>query len=321
MKKVLLIAYHFPPILISSGLQRTLSLARYSNDYGWEPMVLSIAPRGYPLISDNQLKDIPPGVLVERAFGLDTARHLSFSGRYPGFLALPDRWATWLPMAVISGLKMIRKYRPNVLWSTYPIATAQLIGLTLHRLTGISWVADFRDSMTEEQYPHEKRKRQVYRWIEKRTVEQADKVVFTAPGTLAMYQDRYPRFDPEKFKIISNGFDEEIFQAVEKRAAGSEPKPKPKPNVKSGPLILLHSGILYSWERNPSHFFQAIAELKSSGEISALTLNIILRASGYEKSFRPVLKALDIEDIVFLKPGICYEDALTEMLRADGLLV
>ena len=39
--------------------------------------------------------------------------------------------------------------------STYPTATAVMIGYLLHRLTGKPWIVDFRDSMTEEGYPPE----------------------------------------------------------------------------------------------------------------------------------------------------------------------
>ena len=55
--------------------------------------------------------------------------------------ALPDRWTSWFWGAVPAGLSLIRRYKPRVLWSTFPIATSHLIALTLHRLTGIAWVA------------------------------------------------------------------------------------------------------------------------------------------------------------------------------------
>src|ERR1041384_1514447 len=63
---------------------------------------------------------------IQRTLGF--ARHLSLKGRYPALLARPDRWISWWFGAVPKGLAMIRKYRPHVLWSTYPIATAHAIG-------------------------------------------------------------------------------------------------------------------------------------------------------------------------------------------------
>ena len=83
MKRVLLIAFHFPPVQGSSGVQRTLRFARYLPDFGWEPIVLTAHPRAYAETSDDQLKDIPPGVRVIRAPAWDSSRHLSIAGRYP----------------------------------------------------------------------------------------------------------------------------------------------------------------------------------------------------------------------------------------------
>ena len=153
VKRILMIAYHYPPVQISSGIQRTLKFSTYLGPLGWQSSVLSVATRAYSHTSDNQVCEIPADVRVQRAFALDTSRHLAVKGRYPLLLALPDNWSTWWLGGVTSGLAMIRRARPDVIWSTYPIATAHLSGLTLHRLTGIPWVADCRDSMTEENYP------------------------------------------------------------------------------------------------------------------------------------------------------------------------
>jgi hypothetical protein len=38
MKRVLMVAYHFPPLAGSSGIQRTLRFAQQLPDFGWEPI-------------------------------------------------------------------------------------------------------------------------------------------------------------------------------------------------------------------------------------------------------------------------------------------
>src|SRR5215831_3848014 len=177
MNRVLMIAFHYPPCAESSGVHRALKFSRYLRDAEWDPVVLTVHPRAYERATAHQLREIPAGTPVHRAFALDASRHLSFRGTFPRFMALPDRWANWWLSAVPAGLRLIRRHRPQVIWSTYPVATAHLIGLTLHRLTGLPWVADFRDPMTEDDYPPDPLRRRLCGWIERRTAARAARLV------------------------------------------------------------------------------------------------------------------------------------------------
>ena len=76
MKRILMIAYHFPPLAGSSGIQRTLRFVQHLPSLGWQPLVLSADPRAYEKTSDDLMADVPPSTVVRRAFALDTARHL-----------------------------------------------------------------------------------------------------------------------------------------------------------------------------------------------------------------------------------------------------
>ena len=40
-----MVAYHFPPLRGSSGIQRTLRFCRYLPDFGWTPLVLTASER------------------------------------------------------------------------------------------------------------------------------------------------------------------------------------------------------------------------------------------------------------------------------------
>lgn len=349
MKKVMLIAYHFPPVRVSSGLQRTLSFARDLREHGWLPMVLSIHPRSFSATSDGQMMDIPSDVDVVRALGWDTARHLSINGKYWGPMALPDRWVSWWFGGVFSGLKMILQKKPKIIFSTYPIATAHLIGLTLHKLTRLPWIADFRDSMTEDHYPREIRRRRVFRWIERMTIHNCCRAIFTTPSALEMYRQRYPEIDESVWVLIPNGFNEDIFRQVEETlnsggASGGDrgsytdgaklSSVAPNHTKKSGDditspirpkqssqITLLHSGVLYPSERDPNPFFRALSSLKREGKIDAERLKIILRATGHDDLYRSTLVQLDISDLVVLSDAIDYRAALLEMFEVDGLLV
>jgi glycosyltransferase involved in cell wall biosynthesis len=312
-KRVLMIAFHYPPQRGSSGVQRTLKFSRYLGDSGWNPLVLTANPRAYPSQGDDQLHEIPADIVVRRAFALDSARHLAIKGRYLRALALPDRWMSWLFGAVPAGLALARRYRPQVIWSTYPIASAHLVGLLLHRLTGIPWVADLRDPMTDDTYPREPMVRSFYRWIEARTVRHSARVVCTTPGAVAAYRARYPDVPAERFTLIENGYDEENFNAVETPAAGAPQAGRP--------LVLVHSGIIYPSERDPVPFLEALAAMLQDGRISPATLRVKLRAAVHTDYLEGLIEQYGVGAIVTLEPHVPYHEALAEMLGADGLLV
>lgn len=310
MKRVLMIAYHFPPLAGSSGIQRTLRFAKYLPEFGWTPMVLTAHPIAYEQTSPDQLGEIPAGTVVVRAPALNTARHLSIKGRYPQCLALPDRWATWWLGAILPGLWMIRQHRPDLIWSTYPIATAHKIGGTLHRLTGLPWVADFRDPMVEANYPRDPVVRESYRRIEAYAVNHAALSVCTSPGNIRLYSERYPH-RADRLNLIENGYDEECFEGL---APGGEP-------LNPGKLTLLHSGIAYPSERNPTHFFAALRRLRETHALSPERFVVRFRAPAHEAPLLAIAEQQGVRDFIEIAPPVPYRDALAEMMRADLLLI
>jgi hypothetical protein len=307
--RALIVAYHFPPQAGSSGLLRSLKFCRYLPELGWMPTVLTINPRGYERTDESQIAEIPSFVKVIRAFGLDSRRHLSVRGRYLRATALPDRWVGWVAGAIPAGLYAIRKDNIDIIFSTYPIASAVLIGYFLHVMTGKPWVVDFRDTMTEEGYPEDPKTRRLYQWIERKAIEHGSRFLFTAPAAIRMYLARYPALSPERCLLLPNGYDEADFAGL---------LPQAKTNQ---PLRLLHSGLIYPWERDPSALFHALARLKAEAQISAAALSVELRACGHEAEYAKRLKALGIEEVVQLLPPLPYRDSLQDAAGADGLLL
>lgn len=313
VKRVLMIAFHFPPLRGSSGIQRTLKFAQYLPQFGWTPVVLSAHPRAYANTGDDQMREVPSDVVVHRAFALDTSRQLSVKGRYPGFLSLPDRWVSWCLGAVPAGLRLVRKYRPEVIWSTYPIATAHLIGLCLHRLTGLPWIADLRDPMTDEGYPSNPAMRRVYQWIETRTITHCTKAICTTPGAIQTYERRFPHIPKSRFGLIENAYDEENFADAETSLAAGD--------AATQPFVLVHSGVIYPSERDPVPLFEALAFLLKEGKIAGASFKVILRATGHDSYLDGLIRQHGIDSIVSLAPHVPYREALLEMLTAGGLLI
>lgn len=311
-KVALLIAFHFPPMGESSGLQRTLSLANDLAELGWKPIILTVAKRAYRVTRNDQMADIDHRVKVVRAFAVDASRTFAIRRKYPQFLALPDVWSSWLIAGSVLGAWLILRHRPAFIWSTYPIATAHVLGLFLAKISGKPWIADFRDSMTEDAYPRDGTQRRVYQWIERAVVGRARHCIFTTDGTLAMYQQRYPR-SASNFRLIPNGYEERYFKALDSDT-------KRPTRHKNAPLVFLHSGIIYPSERDPTQLFEALRMLRGAG-IDGRHLKILLRASGFDTEYAATVLRFGIEDMVGFLPAIAYQDALREMTEVDYLLV
>ena len=314
-----MVAYHFPPLAGSSGIQRTLRFVQHLPSLGWQPLVLSADPRAYEKTSDDLMADVPSGTVVRRAFALDTARHLQVKGRYLGWMARPDRWISWKFDAVRQGLKLIKEFKPDVIWSTYPIATAHVIASMLHKKSGIPWVADFRDPMAQEDYPADLTTRQIYRDIEADAAAHASLCTFTTPGASREYQLRYPHA-ANRMVVLENGYDEESFATAGVPLGNGDTRLTPADKSRR-PMVLLHSGIVYPYERDPTQLFMALGQLKAQGKLGPDDLKIRFRASVHDDLLNQLAQTHGAIDFIELCPPIPYRQALAEMLNVDALLV
>lgn len=310
-RPVLMIAYHFPPAAMGSGHLRTLGFARNLPAFGWDPIVMTVKPFAYPRTAPVD-GDVPQSCMVRRSLALDAGRHFGIGGKYPAFLARPDRWISWWPAAVWQGLQLIRRHQVRAIWSTYPIMTAHCIARTLSSITKLPWVADFRDPVASSvSAANAFSLASQHRW-ERRVLHSATRAVFTTAGAQHYYAERYPEIYHEgRLMVIENGYDETSFIDL--------PLAPPPPTGR--PLVLLHSGLLYPEGRNPVPFFTAVARLKASGCVNADNLRVVLRASGSEATYAREIHRLGLDEMVVLAPPISNREALAEQAMADALLL
>jgi len=304
---------------VSSGLQRTLAFSRHLGRYGWQPLVLTVTAGAHERTAVDQLGDIPPEVGVVRTPAIDAARHLAVGGRYWGPLAIPDRWSSWWLSAVPRGLGLVRKHRPAAIWSTYPIATAHRIGASLARLTGVPWVADFRDPMVEyfpetgQWFPIDDRQRHARLAVEQRVARRASAAVFCTDAARAIVSERYPWLPAARLHTIANGYEESAFAAAERLSLPGSP---------AGKSVLLHSGTVYPGpDRDPTALFRALGQLADEGVITPANFELRLRDPSRASYFEALVRQEGVQALVTIQPALPYREALGEMLAADGLLL
>lgn len=311
-RRVLMLAYHFPPLAGGSGQHRTLAFASHLCRYGWQPIVLTVHPRAHEYV-DTESMPTPDAYPVYRAFALDSSRHLALAGRYPHWLAQPDRWISWWLGAVPAGLRLIRQYRPQLIWSTFPIATAHLVALSLQRLSGLPWVADQRDPMYERGYPSDPIRHRLHRWIEQAVARRSSSIVCTSHGTQGQLRTRYLNRHPDDFVLIPNGYDEEDFAAIPCDQIARQHQ---------RPFVLLHSGVIYPSERNPAGLFAALAAMQANGEIAPQSFRLRLRASEHGDMLQKMLaRHPGLDRLIELAPLLSHKEAIAEMCQVDGLLL
>jgi len=315
VKRILIVAYHFPPAASSTGWQRAYYFAKYLPRFGWNPIVLSAALRAYetvdPLLANKAREG---GCILKRAFALDAARHFSIFGRYPGWVALPDRWSTWITSGTLTGLMLIRKYAPRAILSTFPIPSSLVIGWALKKITGIPWVVDLRDPILEHNYPTQTSKRFLYSIIERRVVRMASRVTFNAPSAMTFYVDRFPKLEG-KVGVVYNGFDADDISNLKANIAQNTC------NGYKDEIVLTHAGLVYKNIRNPEPLMKACAYLKQSGEKSIENFRIRFIGSGDDAYFVSLANQHGVADIFEFIGRRPFADTLQQLSEASALLL
>ncbi len=309
-RRLLMIARDYPPAN-TAGALRPLKFARYLPEFGWQTSVVTVRAGFHPSTDPGLLRQIPRESRVYRAFGFDTKRVLAIRGRYPGFLALPDRSVSWLPCGVLAALRAVRRERIDALLSTSPPETAHCIGLLVQRITKLPWVVDLRDPWTAG--PSNGR---VSRWanrrLERQVVLAADRIVVPTPGLVEDLGTRFREAADEKVRLVYNGYDEADFQEL--RAAGNGP---------AECFTIAHVGQVHPVQRDPRRFLEAVRHSLDCGRLPTDT-GVVFVGAG-ERAQRVALERLaqrlGLGDIVRLVEWVSRQEALATMLRASVLLL
>jgi glycosyltransferase involved in cell wall biosynthesis len=243
MKKVLIITYYWPPSG-GAGVQRWLKFAKYLPEFGWQPIVLTVDPQyaSYPQRDESLLSEVDPNCLVytTKSFELYNLYKM-VSGKkevpYGGFandskeglfqkvskflrgnFLLPDPRKGWNRYALKKAVELIGQYNIDIVVTTSPPHSTQLIGLKLKQKFNIRWIADLRDPWTDiyyySQFNHTALARRIDKNYERRVVENADLLITVSEDVKRLFAEKSrPGYTGrDKIAVIANGFDGDDFR-------------------------------------------------------------------------------------------------------------
>lgn len=344
MRRVLIIAYIFPP-LGGSGVQRTTKFVKYLPELGWQPVVLTVSSPSLAEVDASLLAELPndlpiyrapdvrlPQLLRKAARGLgiiSSPAHLSakhdshlsaLSSAKPSksglrrtlsrfadvWLQIPDQFVYWFPAALRVGLKAVKHC--DVIYSTSDPFTDHLVAWFLHKISGKPWIADFRDPWTQDViYQHSSRLRsRVDAFFERRFLKTPQLITVTCAATAKGFQRLVPSLPPEKFVEITNGFDAEDFE---------------RPNFLSPDRFTITFTGRFDGKKNASvAFLSALRDLHYEHPDLASEIKIVF-VGAFGEQLRILLKEWKLEEFVETVGYVSHHESVKRLFECHVLLL
>ena len=217
MKHVLLLAYDFPP-RGGTGVFRVTKFARYLPEWGWHPVVVTVAGAG-PHPDPRLLDELPTDLEVLRVGAIGTYRRPPVVPGAGSMLAQPKRWRAWLrtwivpdpqlewvPWAVRAANRRIRRGDIAAMMTSGPPFSVHLAGWWLkRRYPAMPWLMDMRDLWSEGPGQRYLLQYRLNRILEQRCLGAADHTTDVTDGIRFLTIRRLDA-DPARLSTLTIGF-------------------------------------------------------------------------------------------------------------------
>jgi len=314
MKRLLVLSYYFPPMGMS-GVQRTLKFVKYLPQFGWQPVVLTINPRGsYGF--DRQLLDEIPNTEIIRTHSLDPL-YLSPSGHRPtaaarrGILTalnrfiIPDNKLGWVPFALSRGLSISINNDIDAIYSTAPPFSSHLTALALKNILRKPLICDFRDAWTQNPmaaYASPLHK-QFDRFLEQKVLKHSDSILAINQEIVDSFLNTHPMVSPDKFKVLPQGFDPADFEGL--------------PPTKFSKFTIVYTGTFVE-KRTPQPLLTALSTIRRSHPQIFNDIRVIF-AGTHRKQDMDMVHQARLDQTVEFKGYLPHRESIALLVGADLL--
>jgi len=319
MRRVLLVAYYFPPS-VDAGAKRALGFYRHLPEHGWEPTVLTVKDGNYATASDDTWEDGADVVRVrderfpwQRGAPAGRAEAAASSGASASALRhalrsalyIPDAWRGFHRPAVRKALALHAERPFDVVLTTSSPWTLLGVGAAL-RAEGLPWVADLRDLWLRNQYgyPHGRMRRTVDARLERGWLSKADAITTTTDAQADLL--RGDAFGPP-VHTVRNGF-----------LATAEVARGPRDD---GVFRIVFAGKLYAHtDHSAAPFLDVLAAWRQCApdEAARVRADFYGRADG---DFEAAVASRGLGDLVRFHGLVPRERVEAELADADAALV
>jgi glycosyltransferase involved in cell wall biosynthesis len=224
---------------------------------------------------------------------------------------IPDKESGWILPAVLRGAwHMLRFGRPDVIYSSAPPWSGQVVALGLSRLSHRPWVADFRDPWARAPWRDWRRafRQRAVAALERRVVMRADAVLFVTEANRREFSTFYGPLAAGRFQLVPNGCDPTEFEGLPLL-------------VRPGQFVLLHAGTFYG-PRSPMPVIEAIARAVGRGALDRQTFRLrLVGPINITVDVPAECARLGLADVVEFVPRLSRADCLREMKSASALLL
>ena len=316
--KVLIISAYFPPYN-AIGSVRLGKLAAFLEENGCDVRVIAAIDQSLPATLPMELHE--SRVQHVSWFDLHSVprRLLSFMGNtakkggnqnsnfiggfYDLFRSLfhwPDRHMFWYFPALRASRKVLKSWRPDIIYASGWPLTSLKVASTLSKESSIPWVAELRDLWVDNPYAQMPFWRKWFDRRDERKHLSSSSLLVTVSEPLAEILARKYAIRTE---VVLNGFDR------------SDAK-FPVIREKSKKLTIAYTGMIYPNKRDPTPLFKALKEL------GPLARQVQVQFYGRMlPGLTRLINDYSVNELVKINPPLSHHEALQLQANADILLL